>query len=109
MRQSDFRRTRSLAGWAVIRVSHPVDERFVRGEEIDDVSAFLVGHGVSSSSATSPTKNRYQSHRRSASTQYAQHSWPRPRSRNSCGSAVVVPRYSTISPFAYHSDVMRPW
>ena len=25
----------------------PVDERFLRGEEIDDVSAFLVGHGVS--------------------------------------------------------------
>ncbi len=25
----------------------PVDKRFVRGEEIGDVSAFLVGHGVS--------------------------------------------------------------
>ena len=25
----------------------PVDERVVRGEEIDDVSAFLVGHGAS--------------------------------------------------------------
>ncbi len=24
----------------------PVDERFVRGEEIGDVSAFLVGHGL---------------------------------------------------------------
>ena len=25
----------------------PVDERVVRSEEIDDVAAFLVGHGVS--------------------------------------------------------------
>ncbi len=30
----------------------PVDERVVRGEEIGDVSAFLVGRGVSSSSST---------------------------------------------------------
>ena len=29
----------------------PVDERVVRGEEIGDVAAFLVGHGVSSSSS----------------------------------------------------------
>ncbi len=47
-----FSRSASLARLDQIRMGGdqglaPVDERVLRGEEIDDVSAFLVGHGVS--------------------------------------------------------------
>ncbi len=46
-----FSRSASLARLDKIRMGGdqgfaPVDERFVRGEEIGDVAAFLVGHGV---------------------------------------------------------------